>query len=98
MSALDDLWAVVRSIPSGCVASYGDVGRALPRPVSGVLVGKWMASCPPDVPWWRVVGRQGDLLTARRDSHLAKRQKEVLVKEGVAFDDDRVASSFFWVP
>lgn len=98
MSALDDLWAVVRSIPQGCVASYGEVGRALPRPVSGVLVGKWMTACPPDVPWWRVVGRSGDLLTGKRHPDLARRQQETLMTEGVAFEDGRVVPSAFYIP
>ena len=98
MSALDDLWVVVRTIPPGCVASYGDLGRAMPRPVSGVLVGKWMAQCPPDAPWWRVVGRSGDLLVGRRDPHLAAIQKSKLQDEGVEFDGDVVKPGSFWIP
>ena len=42
-SQLDQLWAVVRSIPAGRVASYGAVGRALEDPASGFMVGGWGA-------------------------------------------------------
>ena len=98
MSALDELWTVVRSVPPGCVASYGEVGRALSRPVSGVLVGKWMAACPHDVPWWRIVGKSGDLLVAGRHPELGLLQKQRLEREGVEFDGDRVAPGCFWIP
>lgn len=98
MSALDDLWAVVATIPSGRVASYGDVGKAMPRPVSGVLVGKWMTNCPPDVPWWRVVGRNGDLLIGSRGPTYALDQRRKLEAEGVVFDGDRVVPDAFTIP
>ncbi len=98
MSALDDLWTVVASVPAGRVASYGDLGKALPNPVSGVLVGKWMAQCPPDLPWWRVVGRGGDLLVGRRDPRYALDQRARLEREGVEFEDGRGVQSFFWLP
>ena len=87
---LSELWTVVRSIPSGRCASYGEVARELENPVSGYTVGRWMAGAPPGVPWWRVVGKQGDLLIGKRDPTLAAEQRRILESEGVAFDDDRV--------
>lgn len=98
MSALDGLWAIVSSIPPGHVAGYGDVGRALESPVSGLLVGKWMAQCPPGVPWWRVVGRSGDLLVGHRNPVLAVEQRQRLEAEGVEFDGELVSQSAFWMP
>ena len=84
------LWRVVQTIPRSRVAGYGDVGRALDTPVSGLLVGRWMTRCPEGVPWWRVVGRDGSLLIARRDVQAALLQRERLESEGVAFVDGRV--------
>lgn len=98
MTTLEELWKVVSSIPSGSVASYGDVGSAMSRPVSGVLVGKWMAQCPSHVPWWRVVGRSGDLLVAKRDAVFAAQQKQKLIDEGVVFDGEAVRRDFFYLP
>ncbi|MBS1714527.1 MAG: MGMT family protein [Armatimonadetes bacterium] len=98
MSVLDELWQIVATIPPGSVAAYGDVGRALSRPVSGVLVGKWMTNCPPDVPWWRVVGKKGDLLIGGRGPTFALDQRRKLEAEGVSFVDDRVATDRFMVP
>lgn len=96
MNRLDELWRIVASIPSGRVASYGAVGRAMENPVSGVLIGKWMANCPSRVPWWRVVGADGFCPVWKRDADLFKIQRERLLVEGVQFVDDRVQSEFFW--
>ena len=92
---LEELWALVESIPSGMVASYGDVGRALHHPASGYFVGRWMTQCPPDVPWWRVVGRDGTLLIAKQNAEAALEQKRRLGEEGVEFTDGRVQMARF---
>jgi methylated-DNA-protein-cysteine methyltransferase related protein len=95
---MDGLWQVVSSIPPGRVVSYGAVGRALPAPASGWMVGRWMAQCPEGVPWWRVVAATGDLPTHKRDPRLAQDQRRRLEAEGVEFDGERVAASMFWEP
>lgn len=95
---LEELWNIVRSIPRGCVASYGSVGTALTRPVSGFIVGRWMAQCPDDVPWWRVVGADGGYPLAKRDAALGVMQKQKLEQEGIEFEDGLVSPSCFFVP
>lgn len=42
-----------------------------------------MASCPPDVPWQRVVNAQGKI-SVRGDSE--NQQRDLLEEEGVQFD------------
>lgn len=98
MTTLEELWGLVRTVPPGHVVAYSDLGRAMSRPVSGVLIGKWMTNCPADAPWWRVVGRTGELLVGRRDPRFAVEQRRLLESEGVKFDGDVVAPSFFWTP
>lgn len=99
MSGIDDLWLLVRRIPRGRVAGYGRLGRALPNPVSGLIVGKWMARAPEGVPWWRVVASDGRLPVHKRDPGLAITQAAHLEAEGVAFlEDGRVDMSFAWDP
>lgn len=94
-----ELYELVARIPVGRVCSYGLLGRSLSGPVSGVIVGKWMASCPPELPWWRVVAASGALVVASRSPHLAHEQRERLESEGVAFDGDAVRiNAFLWVP
>ena len=78
-----ELWETVRSIPSGRVASYGNVGRSLSSPTSGYFVGRWMADCPDDVPWWRVVAKDGRLPVWKKDPDLEVLQIQRLEAEGV---------------
>ncbi len=93
------LWKVVRSIPKGRVTSYGAVGRALPNPCSGFLVGRWMASCPQDgTPWWRVVNAKGHLPIAKKSPEAAIEQRRLLEKEKVRFVEDTIEPKHFWTP
>jgi methylated-DNA-protein-cysteine methyltransferase related protein len=91
----DELWTLVRSIPKGKCVSYGALGKALTNPVSGYMVGRWMASCPPDLPWWRVVAKDGRLPVWRRDPSLGIDQRRTLEEEGVEFEDERVDMTRF---
>jgi len=54
--------AVVRRIPPGRVATYGDVARLAGRPRAARAVGNIMRDCRlPDVPCHRVIGAGGTL-------------------------------------
>ncbi|MCW5939458.1 MAG: MGMT family protein [Fimbriimonadaceae bacterium] len=96
--ALEEVWNVVRSIPLGRVASYGAIGRALRPPLSGRIVGRFMARCPGDVPWWRVVAQTGELPVGKRDPRLEMEQREILAGEGVPMTQGVVAPEAFWEP
>ena len=83
-----ELYEKVRAIPPGRCTSYGALGQALSQPVSGYLVGRWMASAPPDVPWHRVLAKDGSFPTAKRDPAIAIEQERLLRDEGIAFAPD----------
>ena len=95
LSRQERLWELVRSVPRGRVVSYGALGRELASPVSGLVVGHWMASCPDDVPWWRVVGAKGNLPVFKRDTSFAIAQESKLREEGVEFVDGLVSPEAF---
>ncbi len=78
-----ELYNLVRSVPAGSVTTYGRLGRALPSRVPAIMIGKWMAQAPPDVPWWRVIGANGDLPLSKRDPALAEAQAKRLKEEGI---------------
>lgn len=87
---------IIAKIPRGACCGYGAVGRALPFPISGLLVGRWLRRHGSEVPWWRVVGAGGDLLTARLDPQLGHEQRERLLSENVEFDSEgRVERRYF---
>jgi methylated-DNA-protein-cysteine methyltransferase-like protein len=100
LRTFDELWKLVEEIPPGKVCGYGALGKAMPNPVSGLLVGRWMAHCPPDVPWWRVVGADGRLPIWKKDPNLEVVQHDRLVEEGVDFDmEGKVRmDDFAWTP
>src|SRR5262245_38946999 len=93
--SFDPIFSYVRTIPSGKVLSYGEVGRAVG--VNARTVGWAMAVCPDDVPWHRVVGYDGTLHTAKRSPEAYAKQRARLEAEGVVFDrSGRVPESYFW--
>ena len=98
----NQVWEVVRQIPAGKVATYGQISRMIPPP-EGVAaksylslgprwVGGAMAACPDDVPWQRVINSKGEI--SPRPG--ADEQRRLLEEEGVEFDvRDRVYLKVF---
>ncbi len=89
------VYALVRAIPAGQVATYGQIARLIP-PVPGVepgaylrlsprWVGSAMAACPDDVPWQRVINSQGKI--SPRPNQAVQRQRQLLEAESVTFDE-----------
>jgi methylated-DNA-protein-cysteine methyltransferase-like protein len=78
----------VRSIPAGKVMSYGAVGARCDPPISGYICGRILGGAIQNVPWWRVVGKDGNLPIRKRHPELSAQQRELLEAEGVLFDDN----------
>jgi methylated-DNA-protein-cysteine methyltransferase-like protein len=90
------VWQLVRQVPPGKVATYGQIALMLPPP-AGVdfesyrafaprWVGGAMAACPDDVPWQRVINSQGKI--SERPG--AQKQRLLLEAEGIEFVKDKV--------
>lgn len=83
--------SVVRSIPSGCVTSYGEVAARAGLPRCARLVGRVLreASDSLKLPWHRILRADGRLAFAvgSREFLLQKRR---LAKEGVVLMGARV--------
>ena len=79
---------VVRRIPYGHVATYGEVAARAGRPGAARAVGNIMRTCGrPDVPCHRVIAA-GGRLGGYGGSGVLKRQ--LLMSEGVVFRGNRV--------
>lgn len=93
--------ALVRRVPRGRVISYGGVAALLGQPRAARGVGQALHALPDDtdVPWWRVVNRNGEI-SIRGVLHGAIRQRQLLRSEGVRFDrTGRIDwRRFAWVP
>jgi methylated-DNA-protein-cysteine methyltransferase related protein len=77
----------IRATPEGFVRTYGDVSPGAPRVAGAVL----SACDDPTVPWHRIV---------RADGSLAKgwRQRELLEREAVPFNGERVVMRVARIP
>ena len=98
-----DMYRVVRRIPRGKVATYGQVAELAGYPGAARVAGAAMkASAGTRVPWQRVVGRRSK--TVGRVSILdpigGATQRELLEREGVEFSDtDGIPMRRFgWLP
>ena len=80
------IYRVVRQIPPGQAASYGQVALVANLP-SARMVGRALASLPngTDVPWHRVINSQGKL-APRSDGKPDSEQRRRLRAEGVRLD------------
>jgi alkylated DNA nucleotide flippase Atl1 len=76
--------ALVASIPSGRVSTYGDIAAVAGLP-SPRIVGYIMRIDSLDLPWHRVITASG-----RPARHLTTRQLELLRAEGVLADDGKI--------
>lgn len=80
------IYAVVRQIPAGRVATYGQVA-AIVGNCTARMVGYAMAALEYNsgVPWQRVINRQGQVSPRTGGSGSAK-QRQLLEAEGVRFE------------
>lgn len=81
--------AVIRRIPKGWVATYGQVAAMADLPRRARLVGHVLQHLDPatDIPWHRVVNAKGEVsCTLSRNGNDAFQQR-LLEKEGIEFDD-----------
>jgi len=82
------IYAVVRQIPHGKVATYGQISRIVGG-CSAQMIGFAMAALGPDtdVPWQRVINSQGKI-SLRAGGLGGALQREILEEEGVVFDEE----------
>jgi methylated-DNA-protein-cysteine methyltransferase related protein len=94
------IYAIVRQIPPGQVATYGQISEIVGG-CGARLVGYAMAALRsgdhPDVPWQRVINRQGKI--SIHDPIGKYIQRQLLEEEGVVFDEtDRISfERYGWI-
>lgn len=95
------IYTVVRRIPAGRVATYGQIAILAGLPGHARQVGYALHALSEhhDVPWHRVINAQGRI-SLRGERGYDDLQRRLLEAEGVVFDsNDRVSlSEFGWNP
>jgi methylated-DNA-protein-cysteine methyltransferase-like protein len=77
---------IIKNIPRGKVATYGQIARRAgnPRAVRQVAYILHSSSRKEDLPWYRVVNSKGGI--SLKPKHGYELQKQMLEKEGIIFD------------
>lgn len=95
------IYEVVRAIPRGKVATYGQVARLAGIPNGARQVGYALHSLPEGspVPWHRVLNARGEV-SLRSEGASDRIQRVLLEREGVAFNaKNRVDfETALWIP
>ena len=90
MGIYSEYYDIVRRIPSGRVATYGQVARLAGRPRNARQVGYAMAALPDDldIPWHRVINARGTISRRSGGATFERIQRVLLEAEGVRFDGE----------
>jgi methylated-DNA-protein-cysteine methyltransferase-like protein len=100
------VYAWIRRIPKGRVATYGQISMLAGHPRRARMVGQALANVPPgeSIPWHRVVNAQG-MISVResrarpRQESPESRQRRLLEAEGVVFKRGKIdLLRYRWVP
>jgi methylated-DNA-protein-cysteine methyltransferase-like protein len=83
------IYRIVKRIPAGRVATYGQVARLAGMPGHARQVGYALAALPEEsgVPWHRVVNAKGEV-SRRSEPGWEFIQRELLEAEGIHFDEE----------
>jgi methylated-DNA-protein-cysteine methyltransferase related protein len=81
------IWSVVRKVPRGRVATYGQIAELAGLEGHARQVGYALHHLPPrsSVPWHRVVNAKGEI-SARSGGDSHELQRMLLEAEGIEFD------------
>ena len=89
------VWKLVRKIPRGKVATYGQLSEMIGKRLTPVGIG-WAIRAAEDIPWQRVVNSKGGISTDKEHPGL---QRSILEAEGVRFEGDLInLERFQWRP
>lgn len=95
----DMVFDIVKQIPSGKVASYGQISKMIPG-CTARMVGYALASLPNDsgVPWQRVINAKGKI-SPHGAGFGSAMQRALLEQEGIIFNTDNSIdmSIFGWI-
>lgn len=92
------VYELVRQIPQGRVMTYGQLAALAGSPLAARIVGGVAHYGDPELPWHRVVNKQGGLASGYPGGRMA--HKEHLEAEGIVVSEDYKVdvSELIWWP
>ena len=91
MSPFEEIYKIVEKIPSGRVATYGQISRMLDGRYSAIFVGWALHAVPEErgaIPWHRVINAKGGISTRQVLGYAPNLQRLLLENEGIRFDEN----------
>ena len=83
----NSIYCLVRQVPYGTVATYGQIARIIGNKNYSRQVGYALAACRDDsLPWHRIVNFRGEI--SHRTSDSVQVQRIMLEQEGIVFDNN----------
>ena len=101
VNSYDRIYAVVRQIPVGKVATYGQVAELAgligkPRVVGYAL---YKVAVDDDIPWQRVINAKGEISTSAFRDGSDDLQRVILEDEGIEFEGNKInLGKYRWQP
>ncbi|HEX9679187.1 MAG TPA: MGMT family protein [Candidatus Saccharimonadales bacterium] len=95
----DDVYDLVSIIPEGKVMTYGQIAALCGRPQAARIVGGLAHFGPPELPWQRVVNKNGGLASGYYGGKPGHKQD--LTAEGVIVDNNyqiEINKYIWWPP
>jgi methylated-DNA-protein-cysteine methyltransferase-like protein len=96
----ESIWQVVHMIPSGKVATYGQIAALAGHPQAARFAGTSLKNLPTTskIPWHRVINAQGKI-SLPKNSPSYKKQLQRLKEEGVIIRNGKVTlKNYQWMP
>ena len=100
MTSEQRFYSIIRQIPSGCVATYGQVAELAGLPGCARMVGRTLSQLPSgsQLPWHRVIAASGKI-SLPEDNESFLKQKERLLSDGIEINYNRVNLKHYqWQP
>lgn len=91
MNFREKILQLAKQIPYGKVATYGQLAALADSPRAGRVVGGILSSLganETDIPWWRVVNKEGYISIRGHMPEIKELQKQLLETEGVEVSDE----------
>lgn len=99
MNTFERIYEIIKSIPFGKVATYGQIAAYAGNPHWARVVGYALNICsdPVGIPWHRVVARNGRIATSHSNDGQSL-QRTLLESEGVEFTAEGLVDMkrFMW--
>ena len=90
-STYQAIWSIVRQIPKGRVATYGEIAKLSGLVGKSRLVGYALHNLPPNsnIPWHRVINSKGKISLPKKNGKYAQ-QKKLLSKERIIIKNEKI--------